>query len=189
MLGIVSMAGNALKAFGNTHPAVRWGVIVLAFLLAAEFVANEGLDLYAKMATTAVRVRVENSPNISVNGTRTQPDLLVGWNSLSDANKAEGRRQCATHGLNADDDAGLVTCVSKLARVAAGLRKFAALSSDEQASERATCAAHNLKTDDEFGQGECGAAYSAFYKEDYEKEMRAKGAEIAKHWRSVGPSE
>ena len=46
MLGIVSMAGNALKAFGNTHPAVKWGVIVLAFLLAAEFVAKEGVSVY-----------------------------------------------------------------------------------------------------------------------------------------------
>jgi hypothetical protein len=52
MLGIVSMAGNALKAFGNTHPAVKWGVIVLAFLLAAEFVAKEGRDVYVSIVTT-----------------------------------------------------------------------------------------------------------------------------------------
>jgi hypothetical protein len=56
MLGIVSMAGNALKAFGNTHPAIRWGVIVLAFLLAAEFVATEGGKTYVFLSTITAQI-------------------------------------------------------------------------------------------------------------------------------------
>jgi hypothetical protein len=90
MLGIVSMAGNALKAFGNTHPAVKWGVIVLAFLLAAEFVGKEGISLYRDMATvqpTVERSRGE-AEKTAAEGRAAEMQVLVtqlgnnGWTNI-----------------------------------------------------------------------------------------------------------
>ena len=49
MLGIISAAGNALRAFGSMHPAIKWGVVVLAGLLAVEFVAKEGVAIYGSL--------------------------------------------------------------------------------------------------------------------------------------------
>ena len=63
MLGIISAAGNALRAFGTVHPAIKWGVVALAGLLAVELLGKEGLDLYAKMATVQSQVNVTNTNN------------------------------------------------------------------------------------------------------------------------------
>lgn len=56
MLGIVNMAGNALRAFGSVHPAIKWGVVILAGLLAVEFVGKEAISLYVAMQTAPQQV-------------------------------------------------------------------------------------------------------------------------------------
>jgi uncharacterized membrane protein YjfL (UPF0719 family) len=61
MLGIVNLAGNALKAFGSVHPAIKWGVVVLVGLLAVEFVGREGIALYRDMATTPAQIEQQNA--------------------------------------------------------------------------------------------------------------------------------
>ena len=57
MLGIVTMAGNALRSFGSIHPAIKWGVVAIVGLLAVEFIAREGIALWrdARMAPLQVQ--------------------------------------------------------------------------------------------------------------------------------------
>lgn len=61
MLGIVSMAGNALAAFGRAHPAIKWGVMILAGLLAVEVVGKEAVSLYVAMSTAPAQVEKANA--------------------------------------------------------------------------------------------------------------------------------
>jgi hypothetical protein len=56
MLGIISAAGNALRAFGSVHPAIKWGVVAIVGLLAVEFIGREGIALYRDMSTTPAQV-------------------------------------------------------------------------------------------------------------------------------------
>lgn len=56
MLGILTMAGNALKAFGNIHPVIKWGVVALAGLLAVEVIAREGIAIYRDMMLTQLQI-------------------------------------------------------------------------------------------------------------------------------------
>lgn len=63
MFGIFSAAGDALRAFGNLHPAIKWGVIALAGLLAVEFVGKEAVSLYVAMSTARGQVERQNAEN------------------------------------------------------------------------------------------------------------------------------
>jgi hypothetical protein len=56
MLGIISAAGNALRAFGTVHPAIKWGVVVLAGLLAVELIGKEAISVYAAMQTVGPQI-------------------------------------------------------------------------------------------------------------------------------------
>jgi hypothetical protein len=56
MLGIISAAGNALRAFGSVHPAIKWGVVVLAGLLAVEVVGKEAVSLWVAIQTAPAEV-------------------------------------------------------------------------------------------------------------------------------------
>ncbi len=64
MLGIISAAGNALRAFGTVHPAIKWGVVVLAGLLAVELIGREGVALYRDLSTTRGVVEKTNAENL-----------------------------------------------------------------------------------------------------------------------------
>jgi hypothetical protein len=61
MLGIISAAGNALRSFGSVHPAIRWGVIVLAGLLAVEVVAKEAVSVWVAIQTAPAQVEQQNA--------------------------------------------------------------------------------------------------------------------------------
>ena len=57
MLGIISAAGNALRAFGTVHPAIKWGVVVLAGLLAVELIGKEAISVYVAMRTAQDQIQ------------------------------------------------------------------------------------------------------------------------------------
>ena len=61
MWAMLQAAGAVLAKFGAKHPAVKWGVITLVGLLAVEFVAERGVDLYVKMSTARVTVMEKNA--------------------------------------------------------------------------------------------------------------------------------
>ena len=73
MLGIVSMAGNALAAFGKAHPAIKWGVVILAGVLAVEFVGKEAISLYVAMQTA--RAQIEQTQE-TARQTKIQADAM-----------------------------------------------------------------------------------------------------------------
>ena len=57
MLGIISMAGNALRSFGSIHPAIKWGIVAIVGLLAVELLAKEGISLYVAMSTAPAQIQ------------------------------------------------------------------------------------------------------------------------------------
>ena len=57
MLGIISMAGNALRSFGSIHPAIKWGVVAIVGLLAVEFVGKEAISVYVALRTVQDQVQ------------------------------------------------------------------------------------------------------------------------------------
>jgi len=61
MLGIISAAGNALRAFGSVHPAIKWGVVALAGLLAVELIGKEAISVYVAMQTTGPQIQQQNA--------------------------------------------------------------------------------------------------------------------------------
>ena len=56
MLGIISMAGNALRSFGSIHPAIKWGVVAIVGLLAVEFIGKEAISFYVAMRTAQPQI-------------------------------------------------------------------------------------------------------------------------------------
>ena len=68
MLGILNMAGNALRSFGSIHPAIKWGVIAIVGLLAVEFVGREGIALYRDMAMTQLQIRQQQAVTDAATG-------------------------------------------------------------------------------------------------------------------------
>jgi hypothetical protein len=61
MLGIISAAGNALRAFGTVHPAIKWGVVILAGLLAVELIGKEAISVYVAMRTAGPQIEQVNA--------------------------------------------------------------------------------------------------------------------------------
>ena len=61
MLGIISMAGNALRSFGSIHPAIKWGVVAIVGLLAVELIAKEGISLYVQLGTAQATVEKQKA--------------------------------------------------------------------------------------------------------------------------------
>ena len=74
MLGIVTMAGNALRSFGSIHPAIKWGVVAIVGLLAVEFIAREGIAIYRDMATTPAIIEKTNADAAAA---KAQADALT----------------------------------------------------------------------------------------------------------------
>ena len=70
MLGIISMAGNALRSFGSIHPAIKWGVVAIVGLLAVEYIAKEGIEIYARLATVQTEIAAQTVKNKSGFGPR-----------------------------------------------------------------------------------------------------------------------
>jgi len=64
MLGILNMAGNALRSFGTIHPAIKWGVVAIVGLLAVEFVGKEAISLYVAMSTAKSEADAKNTENM-----------------------------------------------------------------------------------------------------------------------------
>lgn len=109
MLGIITMAGNAFRAFGNMHPAIKWGVVVLAGLLAVEFVGREAISLYVAMQTAPAQIEKANADAqqsaMQAHALGQKPiDFTAGTNAPTVA-EVRARMSCKDGGGTWDADA------------------------------------------------------------------------------------
>jgi hypothetical protein len=63
MLGILTMAGNALRSLGTISPVIKWGVVAVVGLLAVAFIAKEGTSIYVAMSTAPAQIDTMGDPN------------------------------------------------------------------------------------------------------------------------------
>ena len=120
MLGIVTMAGNALRSFGSIHPAIKWGVVAIVGLLAVEFVGREAISLYVAMQTAPYQITQakEQAEKTRIEREAIGAPVIVSDSLLNAiAGHPKDAEAEATRGLRKAADAGDASAMYNLATI------------------------------------------------------------------------